>query len=68
MMTLMKKASTTTADTSARVSCTRVEIRTPKYRTTKISAAKTRLQPQTGSGDSALNTPGTAGSDVKIVS
>ena len=30
MITLMKKASTTAAETSASVSCTRVEICTPK--------------------------------------
>ena len=68
MITLMKKASTTAADTSASVNCTRVEICTPKYSTTKTSSANSALQAQTGRGDSALNTPGTVGSDVKIES
>ena len=67
-ITLMKNASTTATDTSARVSCTRVEICTPKYRTTKIKMEKTRLHPQTGNGDFTPMTPGTDGSGVKIVS
>ena len=67
-ITLMKKASTTTTDTSDSVSCTRVEICTPKYSTTKISSANSRLQPHTGRGDDELKMPGIFGSDVKNVS
>jgi len=67
-ITLMKKASTTATDTSDRVSWTRVEICTPKYSTTKMRSANSRLQPHTGNGDDELKMPGIFGSDVKNVS
>jgi hypothetical protein len=43
----MKKVNTTAIEMSASVSCTRVEIRTPKYRTTNRSAVRIASQIQT---------------------
>ena len=49
-MTEMKKTVTTMMEISASASCTRVEIRTPKYRTRATIARNMRLQAQPGSG------------------
>ena len=49
-MTEMKKTVTTMMEISASASWTRVEIRTPKYRTRATTARNIRLQAQPGSG------------------
>ena len=54
-----KYVSTTATEINASVSCTRVEIWTPKYRTTNNPSAKIRSHTQIGkSPPSTLNTPG----------
>ena len=58
-MTDTKYVSTTATEIRASVSCTRVEIWTPKYRTTNRPKAKIRSHTQMGNRPpSTLKTPG----------